>query len=575
MPRTRRRDRRSRSPKQRWVRPRSNESVSDRGSASAREVHFVGVSSASSPRQRAARASDQARSLSSAQRANSSATASRLWALRPRRRYASTSSGAGETSGSLMPSSAMMRPRHLVASLTASPSCPRNSAELGRARKVQMRKSPSPSRVASSRACYRVGEGGVVATQVGLESAQAGQAAAQVGVLTGFATEADPFGVLRQRRRPAVARHAVQRQLVECAGVAGGGDRESAARRDRTAARSGGEALFDARADHEWSIEQLDLQPWRIVGELDECERVATGRAVQPLGDVRRDTVATVALEKEPRRGRVKPDEAQLGQTGSVEHRVLPVAHGEQHGDPVRQQPTERKEERIGRRTVEPLRIVDHYEARALFGIRREQAERRSADDEPIAWHRRPEGKRPAQRRGLQRRYLLEARQCGSDELEQPGEGDLGLELDATRGEDGHACPLRRVLQQRGLADARLASNEQHRARPPACLRQQGRNACALGLPPDQHTRIVDSIGRSVPPPPRSESAVDRRRPGGSLEATSCEEPQAVGWGSPFMHHARRVVHAGHTHSRWAFAAGVSVDCRRPGYTRLPARPVG
>ena len=69
------------------------------------------------------------------------------------------------------------------------------------------------------------------------------------------------------------------------------------------------------------------------------------------------------------------------------------LARREQHYHRLRQQPARDERQRSGGGFVQPLRVVDHAQKRALLGRLRQQAEHRQADEEPIR-HRHPRSAR-------------------------------------------------------------------------------------------------------------------------------------------------------------------------------------
>jgi hypothetical protein len=89
--------------------------------------------------------------------------------------------------------------------------------------------------------------------------------------------------------------------------------------------------------------------------------------------------------------------------------RSSPGPHREQEGHSVAAQAPCRKQQRGRRLTVEPLRVVDKHEDRALVGRRRQQRQSRRRHEKSVC--RRVGGcpaKRTRQRRGLRRGHLVE-----------------------------------------------------------------------------------------------------------------------------------------------------------------------
>ena len=72
--------------------------------------------------------------------------------------------------------------------------------------------------------------------------------------------------------------------------------------------------------------------------------------------------------------------EPQLGQAGRWE-RPLAVARAEQHDNTLGVEASGGEDERVRRHPVEPLRVVDEAEQRAVAGVLRQEGEDREADE--------------------------------------------------------------------------------------------------------------------------------------------------------------------------------------------------
>ena len=167
--------------------------------------------------------------------------------------------------------------------------------------------------------------------------------------------------------------------------------------------------------------------------------------------------------------------------------RVAELARREDEHDPLGQEAASHEREHSRRGAVEPLRVVDDAQERLLLGGLRQQVEDREPDEERV---RRPSGAEPE--RDLERLALrigqalheLEARRA---QLLQRREGELHLSLDPDRAGDAEVRRrLDRVLEQRGLADARLAVDHQHAAVTVARGLEQPLEHVALALPAEQ-----------------------------------------------------------------------------------------
>jgi hypothetical protein len=172
----------------------------------------------------------------------------------------------------------------------------------------------------------------------------------------------------------------------------------------------------------------------------------------------------------------------------------VPVPHGGQQQDGVRGQPAGGEDQRLGGRQVQEVGVVDQDRERLVLGEPAEQAQGRRADGEPVATGPRPQGQGRRERVGLRGGDPVEMHQRGSQQLEQPAEGDLRLRLRAGGPEQPHAGGRRRgVLEQRALADAHLAGEHQDTALPDPGGRQQPVDQVPLAFATDQHPPSLGS----------------------------------------------------------------------------------
>ena len=255
---------------------------------------------------------------------------------------------------------------------------------------------------------------------------------------------------------------------------------------------------LDPGADRHVVADRAGPQPRRLGGELDERERVAAGRGVQPAGRVGRDGPRGVRREQLPRGLGGESRQHELLEPDAVDRRRLARAHGQQHGDRVGEQPPRGERERRRRRPVEPLHVVGEDDDGALLRQRREQAERRRTDEVGLARGGRCEPERGLERRPLRSRQTAELAEHGAQQLVQPGEGDLDLRLDAAHAQHrGSARRRGRVLEQRRLADPGLAAQHEHPAHAGPGLCDEPLDALALGRAPQQHGAILSGPGRA------------------------------------------------------------------------------
>ena len=169
------------------------------------------------------------------------------------------------------------------------------------------------------------------------------------------------------------------------------------------------------------------------------------------------------------------------------------TAGGEEHDDAFRLESPRRERERAGRRLVEPVRVVDHAEERAVVPRGSEQAQRRGADVEPARALCLGERERAAQRIRLDRRQLRQPVEQGTHELVQARVRELRLGLDAERAHDpGIAGARDGVLEQGALADPGVAADDQRAAPAAPRLLEHSIDPSALALTADEHVAIIE-----------------------------------------------------------------------------------
>ena len=200
-------------------------------------------------------------------------------------------------------------------------------------------------------------------------------------------------------------------------------------------------------------------QPTR---QLQQREGVATRLGddliahvlVQPPGHRRRQQPASVLVGE--------PADHQLRQAGEL-HRVVGLADGEHHGDPLRQQTPRHERKRLRRGPIEPLRIVDEAHERSHLGRLGQQAQRRQGHQEAVRGSAILQPERHTQRIPLRTGQPVQPVENRRTQLMQPGERQLHLRLNTRHPDDPTPQrPLSHVLQERRLADPRLAAHHQH-----------------------------------------------------------------------------------------------------------------
>jgi hypothetical protein len=198
---------------------------------------------------------------------------------------------------------------------------------------------------------------------------------------------------------------------------------------------------------------------------------------IQPAGDHR--------CRELFRLGVVEALDEQLGEIGE---RVGRLASGEQQGNRLGQQPARDEAQRLRGGAVQPLRVVDDAQQRALLRGLGEKAQGRQGDEKAI--RRRvgthPEGdvERLALRSGKPIDEVVDRRA----HLMQGRERELHLGLDAHRPQHREVRRrFDRVLEQRRLADASLPPQDQHTAPPAPRILEHPVQRRALVSPTAQH----------------------------------------------------------------------------------------
>ena len=162
-------------------------------------------------------------------------------------------------------------------------------------------------------------------------------------------------------------------------------------------------------------------------------------------------------------------------------------ARREQQRDALREQAASHEGQRARRRAIEPLRVIDHSEERLLLGGLRQQAEHRQPHEERSRRRAGAESERDGERVALGVWEPLHQREKRRTQVLQRRKRQLHLALDAARAGDAElSLRLDRVIQQRRLADARLAVQHQDAAAAVARRPQQPVDRLALALASDQ-----------------------------------------------------------------------------------------
>jgi hypothetical protein len=236
-----------------------------------------------------------------------------------------------------------------------------------------------------------------------------------------------------------------------------------------------------------------------VVRQLQQCQGVAAS-----LGD---DLIADPVIERftdrggqqRPRIGVAEAAHVELGQPGQRTGDRACVAHAEQQRHPLGGHPPRDEGQDLGRRLVQPLRIVDEAEQRFSFGDFRHQGEGRQPHQEAFRGRAGTQPERHAQRSLLGFGQLVETTQQRAAQLVQTGERELRLGFHTHRGlhpEPRQTGGTAGLVEQGRLADARLPAHHQRPAAPGSRLRQQQPDRLTLRAP------AHEAVHRRSPPPP-------------------------------------------------------------------------
>jgi hypothetical protein len=133
------------------------------------------------------------------------------------------------------------------------------------------------------------------------------------------------------------------------------------------------------------------------------------------------------------------------------------------------------------------MRVVDQAQQGLAGGQLGQQPHRGQADQEPVRCPALLHAEGQPQCGALGRGQGIQAGQAGPEELVQGREAELHLGLDRVHPDDLHTCGRGLgVVQQRGLADARLAPDDEGAAVPPAGAGQDLVEAAAFLAAPEQ-----------------------------------------------------------------------------------------
>ena len=182
-----------------------------------------------------------------------------------------------------------------------------------------------------------------------------------------------------------------------------------------------------------------ELRRRQPAGKFEQRERVAARLVDDALAHLLVERASDDGVQQ---RLRVAPTQAFDDQLRQALERIVGLTCGQDQAQRFREQPARDERQRLQRRAIEPLGVVDDTHQRAFAGHVGEQAQDRQPDEEAIGWRARHQPERRAQRVPLRPRQPLETIEHRRAQLVQAGERELHLGVDP--GGPGHApfgCP--------------------------------------------------------------------------------------------------------------------------------------
>ena len=197
--------------------------------------------------------------------------------------------------------------------------------------------------------------------------------------------------------------------------------------------------------------------------ELDQGERVAGGLREDPLLDFFGQGGAG---HLEERAGRIiaQPSKDEVGEPGLVEIIWHTVADREEQDHRLHLEPPRNERQHLGRRPIEPMRILHDEQQGSVRLALGNHAERCQADQEDIGRIALGDPERHVEGLALRIRTVTHPVEEGKQQLMQPTEGQPRLRLRARRRHDRRAVlarPLPGSLEQRRLTDSCLATDNE------------------------------------------------------------------------------------------------------------------
>jgi hypothetical protein len=237
-----------------------------------------------------------------------------------------------------------------------------------------------------------------------------------------------------------------------------GGQEEEPTRVEWEPRKPPAEALLDPRGQRQGrrQVESArELRGSQPAWELQQSKRVAAGLGNDALENGFVQPSREHGFQERPSIPAAQRIDRELRK---AEQATSNAASRKREGDPLREQPTRDEGERCARCVIEPLRVVDDAQERALVGLFGEEAENGESNHERARWAARAQAERHGQRVTLRVGKTLDEFEERRAEVLQRCVVELGLPLDARSPDDTKVLGrVERVLEQRRLANPWVA----------------------------------------------------------------------------------------------------------------------
>ena len=274
--------------------------------------------------------------------------------------------------------------------------------------------------------------------------------------------------------------------------------------------------------------------------QLQQGERVAVALGQDAVPDPRVEGAGHRRVEQPSGVAAAQPVHHELREPGQ-DGLLVGLADGEHHGHGLDPQTAGDELQRLRRRPVQPLGVVDDTEQGQFLGDLAEQGEDRQAHQEAVRARRPAAARRPSRARRAAGREPVQPLQVRAAELVQAGVGELHLGLDT----GGAGDPAAGAPGRRGSRARRSCRFRPLRAAPgtgcgPPSRRRRGRSASRTRVPAPAGPAVIGS---------RSISTAQWSSPRHGYRAGALRRPLATTPRRP-RRSPRRPVPAGNSYHR-------------------------